>query len=248
MDEQRRKRWPSHWLFWVIALVAITVLAMEGHRIAHLLPRIEHEIESLGPWGPVIYIAAIIVLAPLFFSNTVFGITAGVAFGVWEGFLYYFGGIYVANVLMYFIGRRWLRARILQALAKREQIHRAVMAAKSGGIALIFWIRMIPINPSIFSYAFGAVQVHFRAIAIGMFGMIPHMFVDVYLGGAAAHVTEMAGGGHSDWEVKGIVLLIGLLAMVGLTTQIVRIARKQVRAAEEALPPSGGSPAGGPVP
>ena len=247
MDEGRRKRWPGHWAFWLIAIAAIIVLAAEGHRIAHLLPRIERWIQALGPWGPLAYIVGIVALAPLFFPNTILGLTGGVVFGVWEGYFLYFVGVYLANLVMYFIGRRWLRSRILQLLTKREQIRRAVSAARSGGTALVFWIRMIPVNPAVFSYAFGAVQVRFRAIAIGMFGMTPHMFLDVYLGGAAAHVTKMAGEGHQDWEVKGIGLLIGLAALIGVTTQVVRIARKQVREAEEGLDVER-SPAGEPVP
>ena len=47
----------------------------------------------------------------------------------------------------------------------------------------------------------------FARSSIGTLGMFPHMFLDVYLGTVAAHVTRMAGEGHSNWEIKGAGLL-----------------------------------------
>ncbi len=216
---------------WVLAAILIVVLAFQGHHVAHLLPRAEHWIETLGPWGPVIFLTAIFVLEPTFFPNTLFGMTAGVVFGLFEGYLLYFWCVYFANLVVYFIGRRVLRAPVLRALDRRPSIRDAVGAAEKEGTSLVFWIRLLPINPVVFSYAFGAIQVPFRSVAIGTLGMFPHMFLDVYLGTVAAHMTKMAGEGHGNWEIKGAGLLLGLVAVASLSWRITRIARAQIQTA-----------------
>lgn len=221
----------SGWAFWVLGAVLIVVLAFEGHRLSHVLPEAEAAIQRLGVWGPVIFFAAVLVLEPFLFPNTPFGMAAGVVFGLWEGYAIYFLSVYLANLVVYGIGRRLLREPVLHALESRGNIREAVAAAKKQGTSLVFWIRLLPLNPSIFSYAFGAVETPFRAVAIGTFGMFPHMFLDVYFGTVAAHVTKMAGEGHGNWEVKGIGLLLGLVAIAVLSWRIARIAQAQIEAA-----------------
>ncbi len=216
---------------WVLAILAIVVLAFEGHHLAGLLPRIEEWVRQLGPWGPIAFLAALVVLEPLFFPNTLFGIAAGVVFGLWKGYLLYFGSVYVANLLLYWLGRALLRQPVLRALDGRKEVRNAVAAAETRGTSLVFWIRLIPLNPAIFSYAFGAMKVSFRSVAVGTLGMFPHMFMDVYLGTVAAHVTEMAGQGHSNWEMRGAALVFGLIAIVVVSWRITKIANDQIRAA-----------------
>ncbi len=203
----------------------VAVLAFEGHRLAAFLPTIERFVATVGPWGPVMYIAAIVVVQPLLFPNTVFGLMAGVLFGLPLGFLYYFVGVYLANVLVYLIGRRVLRRPVLEALSRRPDVEAAVTAVKREGASLVFWLRMIPLSPAMFSYAFGAIEIPLLPVLVGTFGMLPHLLFDVYMGTVAAHVTEMASGGHSHWEIEGIGLVLGLVAAGIVFWRIARIAK-----------------------
>ena len=216
---------------WALAAVAIVVLIFAGHWLAHLLPEMERFVRELGPAGPLFFVLAVLVLEPLLFPNTLFGITAGVVFGLWRGYVLYFGAVYVANLIVYAIGRGVLRRPVLQALDHQPKIRDAVAAAETQGTSLVFWIRLLPLNPAIFSYGFGGVRVPFRAVALGTFGMFPHMLLDVYLGSVAAHVTKMAGANHADWQVKGLALVLGLVAIAVLSERITKIARGQIQAA-----------------
>lgn len=229
-----------HRLAWVFGAILIVWLAIEGHHLAAYVPKAEQAIERLGPWGPLIYTIAIMTLEPVFFPNLVFGLIAGAAFGLWKGYLYYFGAVYVANMLVYVIGKRLLRAPVLRQLERRPKIHAAAAAASSEGPGLVFWLRMIPTNPAILSYALGALRVLPRSVAIGTLGMAPHMFVDVYLGTVAAHVTQMAGQGHTNWEAEGVGMLLGLVAVAAVTWRITRVARIRIKAASEAEQQHGG--------
>lgn len=220
------------------AAVLLGLLAWQGEHIAHRLPQLEQDVAAFGPWAPAAYIAAVMVFAPLLVPDSIFGIGAGVIFGLGTGFAYYFAAVYAACLLAYFIGRRWLRSPILAALSSRPRLRATVMAASQQGPRLTFTIRLVPINPMVMSYALGAVGVSFRAVAIGTLGIFPHMFVTVYLGVAAAHVTRMAGGRHAHWTAEGIGLVLGLAACAGLVFWVTSLARRQIQAAEREAGPA----------
>ncbi len=215
-------------IVWIIGAALIAVLVFEGRHLARFLPRIEESVEALGPWGPLIYMASIVVLAPLLFPNALLGLAAGVVFGLPLGFLYYSSGVYLGNLLVYLIGRRLLRRPVLRALGGRPEAQAAVSAAKREGTSLVFWLRMLPLNPALMSYAFGAVEIPVRAVALGSFGMLSHLLLDVYMGTVAARVTEMAGQGHRHWEIQGIVLLLGLAAVGIVFWRVASIAKAQI--------------------
>ena len=220
---------------WILAGVLIVILAFEGRRVAHLLPEIERFVESLGPWGPVFYVLAIVVLEPVLFPNAIFGVAAGVVFGLPRGLLYYSGAVYVANLLVYPLGRRLLRRPVLRMLEGRASVQGLVHRAKHEGAGLVFWIRLLPLNPAVFSYAFGAIEVPLGAVALGSLGMLPHLALDVYLGAVASHVTKMAGQGHAHWGIRGIALVLGLIAFSMVFWRIARIAKAHLDEADAGL-------------
>jgi uncharacterized membrane protein YdjX (TVP38/TMEM64 family) len=223
------------------AAALLGLLAWQGHHLADQLPRIEQALAALGVWAPVVYVAVVLVLSPLLVPDSIFGVMAGVVFGLVEGFAYYYAAVYGACLLAYLAGRRWLRSRVLAALETRPGLRAMAEAVSRGGVRLTFWIRLVPISPTSVSYVLGAVGVPFRAVALGTPAIFPHMFLTVYVGVAAAHVTEMAGQGHDHWAVEGVGLLIGLVACAAVVLQISSVAWRQIHAAEQE--PSGQSPA-----
>ena len=219
-------------LRWAAAALALAVLAWQGHRLAGWLPQIEQWIAELGPWAPLVYMGCALLLAPLLVPDTIFGVTAGVVFGLGAGTVYYCAASYGASLVAYGLGRLWLRRPVLVALRRRPPLWQAAQVARSRGAPLVFWLRLIPMSPAMLSYALAAVDVPFRAVALGTLGMLPHLFLTVYFGAAAAHVTRMAARGHRDWGVEGLVLGLGLVACAALVLQVTRIARREVREAE----------------
>lgn len=215
-------------IVWVLAIILIVILAFEGHRMAGFLPRIEQLVGALGPWGPVVYVLAVIALAPLLVPVFILGIAGGVVFGLPLGALYYAGAVYVANLLIWLLGRRVLRRPVLHLLERKPSLRKLVVRAKEGGAAFVFWIRLLPVSPAPFSYAFGAIEVPLRAVALGSIAMVPHLLADVYFGAVAAHVTKMAGQGHQQWEQSGTALLLGLAALVVVLFVVSRVAKKHL--------------------
>ena len=91
-----------------------------------------------------------------------------------------------------------------------------------GGVRFTFLVRLVPVNQALLSYALGAAGVPLRTAVAGNLGMFTHMLPTVYFGAAAVHVTRMAGKGHREWEIDGILLMLGLVACVALALQITR--------------------------
>jgi uncharacterized membrane protein YdjX (TVP38/TMEM64 family) len=215
----------SHRLFWIAAAAALLVLAWQGHRLSHLLPGFEKVIEELGPWGPIAFIVAILVLEPLLVPDTLFAITAGVVFGPVAGSLYYGVAVYAACLLTQWLGARWLKEPVLRRLATQERIRMLVEKAAAGGTRSTLLVRLVPVNQAILSYALGAAGVPLRSALVGNFAMFTHMLPPLWFGAAAVHMTRMAGTGHAHWERDGVIALVGLALAAVITLGLARRTR-----------------------
>ena len=212
----------SHRLLWLAGGVVLVLLAWQGHRVAHWLPAFEQTIESLGPWGPVLFCAALLVLEPLFVPDTLFALAAGAAFGPIAGSVYYCGAVYAACLGIQWLGGRWLKAAVERQLVTHERILELVTKAARGGTRVTFLVRLVPVNQALLSYALGAAGVPLRNALVGNLGMFPHMLPTLYLGAAAVHMTRMAGTGHTQWERDGVLGMLGLGACIWLALRVTR--------------------------
>jgi uncharacterized membrane protein YdjX (TVP38/TMEM64 family) len=209
-------------LVWLAAGAGLLLLAWQGHRVAHWLPAFEQGIERLGPWGPVVYCLALLLLEPLFVPDTLFALAAGAAFGPLAGTVYYAGAVYVTCLALQWLGGRWLKVPILRRLESSERIRALVTKAASGGPRLTLLVRLVPVNQALLSYALGAAGVPLRNALVGNLGMFLHMLPTLYFGAAAVHMTRMAGTGHTQWERDGILGLLGLGVVVWLVLWLTR--------------------------
>jgi len=201
---------------------ALILLAWQGHHLAHRLPQFERTIEGLGPWGPVVFCIAVVLLEPLLVPDTLFGLAAGAAFGLLAGAAYYFAAVYCMCLVVHWLGRHWLKARALRLLEARPRLRAMVADAPRRGVRFTFLARLVPINQALLGYALGAAGVPLRAAAVGNLGMFTHMLPTVYFGAVAVHVTRMAGKGHREWEVGGVLLVLGFGVSVALMLYVTR--------------------------
>ncbi len=228
----------TFWLRMAGVLVVVLLVLNQGERIAQWLPQLEQQADRLGAVGPMGLSAAILIGVPLLVPDSIFGITAGVAFGLIEGTLCYFGATYLANLLIYAASRRWLRGRVLSRVERRPRLDAVLRAARSQSLRLIFLLRLMPLNTAIVSYALGAGGIRFRPFAIGTLGLFPHMFLTVYLGYSAKRLTALSASQQSGWHVEQIALVAGLGAFALLLIQVTRIARSALARIDETNPPS----------
>lgn len=224
---------------WLAGGIALALLAWQGHHLAQWLPRLEQWIAQLGPWGPLALIVGMIALGPLFVPDSIFGVAAGATYGLVLGTVTYFAGAYLMCLGIQLASRRWLRARVRRLLESRPKLRAAMAAAPRGGTRFTFLIRLVPVNQALLSYALGAADVPLRFALLGNVAMLTHLFPTVYFGAAAVHVTRMAAAGHREWEVKGALLMLGLLACVLVTLEVTRRAWAAIDAAERDAGPGG---------
>jgi len=218
---------------WLGAVLAVGLLAWQGHRLEDALPRFESAIEQLGPWGPLLYCVTLLVLESFFVPDTLFALAAGAAFGPVHGAIYYAIALYLNCLALQWIGGHWLKEPVLRQLERREQIRSLVAKAAAGGPRLTFVARLVPVNQAILSYALGAAGVPLENALLGNLGMYLHALPTVFVGTAALHVTRMAGTGHTQWERDAV---LGMLALAVLLL----VAHRLMRAAEsEITPPPG---------
>lgn len=222
----------STYLRWAAGAVVLGLLAWQGQHLAHWLPDFERWIESLGPWGPVVFCLSVFLLGPFLVPDTLFGLVAGASFGLVAGAVYYFAAVYVMCLGVQWLGNHWLKARVLRLLEQHRKLRALVLEAPKGGVRFAFLVRLVPFNPALLSYALGAVGVPLRAMFAGNLGMFPHMFPTVYFAAAAVHVTRMAGTGHRHWEIQGVLLILGLAVCVALVLGITRRALAAIGAEE----------------
>lgn len=202
--------------------VVLALLAWQGHHLAPWLPQFERMIENLGPWGPVVYCVSLVALEPFLVPDTLFGLAAGAGFGPVAGTAYYFAAVYVMCLGVHWLSRHWLKARVLRLLEARRRLRAMVLKAPEGGVRFTFLVRLVPINQALLSYALGAAGVPLRTALAGNLGMFTHMLPTVYFGAAAVHMTRMAGKGHKEWEIEGVLLMLGLGVCVALTLHVTR--------------------------
>lgn len=215
---------------WLAAAGVLALLAWQGHPLAQALPRFERAIEGLGPWGPVAFCVAVLLLEPLLVPDTLFALAVGAVFGPIAGTVYYAGAVYVACLVTQWLGARWLRTPVLRRLASHDRIQALVRRAADGGTRATLLVRLVPVNQALLGYALGAAGVPLRNAFAGNLGMFVHMLPTLYFGAAAVHVTRMAGTGHTQWERDGVIGMLALGVCVLLALRVGRRAGAAVSA------------------
>jgi len=220
------------WTRLLLGTGLLAAIVWQGRHLAHWIPQVETAVAGLGVWGPVVFMLGVVVLSPLLFPDSLFGIVAGFVFGLAAGTLYYFVAIYLVNLAIFALGRSWLRGPILRVAANRPQAHAILEGAHRDAVRLTLLIRLVPLNVAFVSYVLGAARFPWRAVLIGNLALLPHLFLPVYLGhvaNAAATWTKREG---TSVLLEDAGLLLGLVAAASVVAIVARMATRAVKALE----------------
>jgi uncharacterized membrane protein YdjX (TVP38/TMEM64 family) len=195
-----------------------------GSIVAHL--------ETLGSWGPVlfvlIYILASLTMAPAFILT----FAAGAVWGLWRGSLYVYIGAVLGASAVHFLAGRLVRSRIVQWLDRDPRVAAVRRAVVEQGVWMMFLLRLSPLVPFVqLNYALVLSGVRYRDYVIATIGMWPTIIMYVYYGKVAGDVAALATGVAPKRGAEYYVLLvIGLVATIVATTMVTRAARKAMSA------------------
>jgi uncharacterized membrane protein YdjX (TVP38/TMEM64 family) len=172
-------------------------------------------VATLGPWGPLVFIAGYAAAAVAFVPGSVLTIAAGAIFGLAAGTAYTFAGASLGACAAFLLARSVARGWVEHRLAGNPRFAAIDRAIGAQGLWIVFLLRLSPLFPfSLGNYALGLTRVRFRDYALACAGMLPWTFVYVYLG-------SVVGGTGGGWR-----LVAGLLVTAVVVFLIARVARR----------------------
>jgi uncharacterized membrane protein YdjX (TVP38/TMEM64 family) len=213
-------------------------LAMQFLPIQQLLGNFNTWVALMGVGGIFIFIGVYAVATVLLAPGSILTIGAGFAFGLWKGFLAVSAGSTLGAALAFLVARFIARDRV-EAIAKgNDKFRRIDNAIGKQGAKLIFLLRLSPVIPfNISNYFYGLTSVKFWPyVLVSWIGMIPGMFLYVYIGTASQAAVSAAASGEAvkhGWQYWALTS-VGLAATVIVTIWITKIARDALRRSEVA--------------
>ncbi len=190
-----------------------------------------HWIHGLGFWGPLAFILIYISACVFFVPGSVLTLGAGLLFGVVKGTVFVSAGSTLGAAAAFLIGRYLARDWISGKMQGNEKFKTIDEAVKTEGWKIVGLVRLSPIFPfNIINYAFGLTRVSLKHYFLASWiGMLPGTVMYVYLGSLAGNLSQLGSAGQSkswgEWTLYGI----GLLATIGVTVYITKIAKKALQ-------------------
>jgi len=217
---------------YVLAAVAVVVaIVVLGREIHEHLRAMENWIAGLGIWGPIAFVALIVVATSLLVPDTALAIAAGALFGfVVGGIVVVVGGL-LAAMVQYALARRLLRGAIQRETARRASLRSIVEAVRRREIGIQVLVRLTPLGPAMVSYLMGAAGVRFGGFVLACLVMIPAFLTEAYFGHAGVHVASMPGRIRGGFDLRDGLLLGGLVVVVVVMAVVGRAAHRAIQEA-----------------
>ena len=231
-------RRPTLRLVAVVAALAIVVVL--GRSAGGSVPRFAEWVDSLGAWGPLAFIVGYVIACVAFIPGSLLTLAAGAIFGVPRGVLYVFFGAVLGASAAFLIARYAARAAVERKLEGNPRFAAIDRAIAREGRKIVALLRLSPVFPfNLLNYALGLTQVRFLDYLIAMVGILPGTLLYVYTGKLVGDVAALAGGAAPPRGAGYYVVLgLGLVATVVVTTLITRTARRALQGATDGEQPA----------
>ena len=221
------------------AVLVVALLASMGI-VGLLLPvrawfaEFEAYVHSLGAIGPAIYALGYVVLTVLLFPASFVTLGAGTLFGLKTGLFVALAGANLGALCSFLLARTFLRQKVMLWTAPYPKFRFLDEAIGKQGFKMVLLCRLSPIFPFILlNYFLGLTAVRTAAyVMANMLGMLPAMFLFVYIGATARDALEVQPTATDFYQQ--ILKYLGLAATVLLFVVVTRLARKALREAEQA--------------
>jgi len=219
----------------VVALLASMAIVGLLLPVRAWFAEFEAYVHSLGAIGPVIYALGYVALTVLLFPASFVTLGAGTLFGLKTGLFVALVGANLGALCSFLLARTFLRQRVTHWTLSHPKFRFLDEAIGKQGFKMVLLCRLSPIFPFILlNYFLGLTAVRTAAyVMANMLGMLPAMFLFVYIGATARAALEVQPTATDFYQE--ILKYLGLAATVLLLVVVTRIARKALREAEQAL-------------
>lgn len=228
----------------LLLLATAAVTALWVLPVGDWIESVKATIVDLGPWGPLLYVAAYVLATVFFVPGSALTLFAGVPWGVAGGTLVVSAASTLGAAAAFLVGRYLLRDWVSARIAGHRTFSAVDRVVARQGFRIVLLTRLSPVLPfNLLNYAYGVTSVSFRDyILASWLGMLPGTVLYVYLGYAAAQAAGGEAGGTRRWIEVGL----GLLVAVAVAVYVGRLARReldrQVAHDEPVSSVAGGSP------
>ena len=177
-------------------------------------------IEAAGVWAPLTLIfakALTLVIAPL--GGAFLYPLAGALFGLWKGVLYLMIGEVIGGSLSFALSRLLGRKIVDRFFPRQEHVVTKTLEKLNTTKGLLIGRIVLAPYPELFSYIAGltrAKYIPFICIYAGV-GIVP-----AFVGAALGPLLVQA----SNWQVAGLIFLVGLLVSGGLYYWFTKLERE----------------------
>jgi pyruvate/2-oxoglutarate dehydrogenase complex dihydrolipoamide dehydrogenase (E3) component/uncharacterized membrane protein YdjX (TVP38/TMEM64 family) len=218
----------------VVALLASMVIVGLLLPVRAWFAEFEAYVHSLGAIGPVIYALGYVALTVLLFPASFVTLGAGTLFGLKTGLFVALVGANLGALCSFLLARTFLRQRVTHWTLSHPKFRFLDEAIGKQGFKMVLLCRLSPIFPFILlNYFLGLTAVRTAAYVLAnLLGMLPAMFLFVYIGATARAALEVQPTATDFYEQ--ILKYVGLAATVLLVVVVTRLARKALREAEQA--------------
>jgi len=201
------KQWLSKYWKWiaiVVAMIAFSAAAKAFLPLDEWMKALSSWVEQLGPFGIVVFALIYAAATVLFIPGSILTIAAGLIFGVGLGMVAAWTGAVVGSSLAFLIGRYLARSKIEEKTKGNEKFEAIDEAIGKQGWKII--------GPYVLASAGG---------------MLPGTLLYVYLG--AAGKAGLGGGGKERSSLEYVFFGVGLVATIGVTIWVSRIANNALK-------------------
>jgi uncharacterized membrane protein YdjX (TVP38/TMEM64 family) len=217
----------------LVVAIAVVVAAFTLP-VGDYATRVVDEVRALGGIGVLVYGAIYVVATVALIPGSLLTIGAGFLYGIWGGTALVLPASVLGATLAFALGRTLARGWVSERVSTSPRLSAVDAAIGESSFTVVFLLRLSPAVPfTLLNYFLGVTRARLRDYVLASAtGMIPGIFLYVYIGSLVTDAAQLAGGDRPDTGTAGTALLVvGLLATVAVTIYISRVARRKLRAA-----------------
>jgi uncharacterized membrane protein YdjX (TVP38/TMEM64 family) len=212
----------------ILGVAAVAAFLVAARQAGHYIPTFAGWVEDQGIWGPTLFIVGYAVAVVGLVPGSLLTLSGGAIFGLARGTAYVFMAAVLGSAGAFLISRYVARSTVERRIAGNPRFEAIDHAVAEQALKIVFLLRLSPAFPfSLLNYGLGLTQMRFRDYILASVGMLPGTLLYVYYGKLAGDVAALAGGVAVEKDAGYyIVLGVGLVATIVVTTFVTRLARR----------------------
>jgi uncharacterized membrane protein YdjX (TVP38/TMEM64 family) len=225
----------------LVAFLVVGGLILLGRAAGQHVVGFVEWVDGLGSLAPLLFILGYAVATVAFIPGSVLTLAAGAVFGIVQGVAWVFVGALLGSTAAFLVGRYVARDWVERRIGGDVRFEALDRSIGRQGLKLVVLLRLTPVMPyNLLNYALGLTRVRLSQYVVGAFGMLPGTLLYVYSGRVAGDIAAAAGGAAVPRGAGYYaVLVLGLLATLGLTIIVTRMARAALSQEVGSPEPSG---------